>query len=222
MLVFSQAVLPVLDSLLSAKGIKAGLPTIADLSSTPLFSDVAVSYIEKPSMKVPSKLKEVLKGHVEKAEMRLHDQQRRLAQKRRLSRAQDSVMSEDEKKKRKKKLKKQMKSVDEGGEAEAYPTTAILPRSNTTIGATSVKAPKQKSTSQPNGPSSSTTATGTTTTTKQKAKSPSSAPPPQSQPAAPQPPPASTERGSLLTSIHGFNKGKLKRAETNDRSAPKV
>ena len=54
---------------------------------------------------VPSKLKEVLKGHVEKAEMRLHDQQRRLAQKRRLSRAQDSVMSEDEKKKRKKKLK---------------------------------------------------------------------------------------------------------------------
>ena len=110
---------------------------------------------------------------------------------------------------------KQMKSVDEGGEAEAYPTTAILPRSNTTIGtvlapnfhifpyltinicpppillqiypfsptplwcsstpgATSVKAPKQKSTSQPNGPSSSTTATGTTTTTKQKAKSPSS------------------------------------------------
>jgi PX domain-containing protein kinase-like protein len=128
------AVLPVLDSLLSAKGIKAGLPTITDLSSTPLFSDVAVSFIEKPSMKVPGKLKEVLRGHVEMAEMRLHDQQRRLAQQRRLSRAQDSVMSEDEKKKRKKKLKKQMRSVDEGGEAVVYPTTTVLPRSNTTIG----------------------------------------------------------------------------------------
>jgi PX domain-containing protein kinase-like protein len=212
------AVLPVLDSLLSAKGIKAGLPTITDLSSTPLFSDVAVSFIEKPSMKVPGKLKEVLRGHVEMAEMRLHDQQRRLAQQRRLSRAQDSVMSEDEKKKRKKKLKKQMRSVDEGGEAVVYPTTTVLPRSNTTIGATSVKAPKQKSTSEPNGPSSSTTAT----TTKQKSKSPSSAPPPQSQSAAPQPPPASTERGALLSSIHGFKKGKLKKAETSDRSAPKV
>lgn len=61
--------------------------------------------LQLPWLQVPSKLKEVLKGHIEKAEMRLHEQQRRLAQQKRLSRAQDSVMSEDEKKKRKKKLK---------------------------------------------------------------------------------------------------------------------
>ena len=54
---------------------------------------------------MPSKLKEVLKAHIEKAELRLHDNQRKLVQQKRLTRAQDSVMSEDEKKKRKKKLK---------------------------------------------------------------------------------------------------------------------
>lgn len=34
---------------------------------------------------------------------------------------------------------KQMKSVDEGSEAEAYPTTTALPRSNTTIGQSSLR-----------------------------------------------------------------------------------
>ena len=56
-------------------------------------------------MQVPSKLKNVLKTHLETAEMKLHDQQRRLAHQRRVSRAQDSLMSEDQKKMRKKKLK---------------------------------------------------------------------------------------------------------------------
>lgn len=56
-------------------------------------------------IQVSNKLKEVLKGHMEKAELRLHEQQRRLAHQRRVSRAHDSVMSEDQKKIRKKKLK---------------------------------------------------------------------------------------------------------------------
>ena len=56
-------------------------------------------------VQVPSRLKEVLKAHIEKAELRLHEQQRRLAHQRRVSRAHDSLMSEDQKKIRKKKLK---------------------------------------------------------------------------------------------------------------------
>ena len=54
---------------------------------------------------VHSKLKEVLKSHREKAELCLHEQQRKLAQQRRMSRAQDTVMSDEQKKMRKKKLK---------------------------------------------------------------------------------------------------------------------
>ena len=46
-------------------------------------------------------------------------------------------------------------------------------------------------------------------------------PPPPPPPSAGAPPPKATgERKDLLSSIEGFKKGKLKKAETNDRSAP--
>lgn len=47
-------------------------------------------------------------------------------------------------------------------------------------------------------------------------------PPPPAPPAPPAftPPPASNDRKKLLGSIEGFKKGKLKKSETNDRSAP--
>ena len=57
---------------------------------------------EKPRLRVPSKLKEVLRAHLDKMESRLLSEQKRLAQHRRISKAQESVMSEDEKKKRRK------------------------------------------------------------------------------------------------------------------------
>ena len=66
-------------------------------------------------------------------------------------------------------------------------------------------------------------------------QTPTPPPPPQAAPAPPPPPPTvatshsrptspptSKGRGALLDSISGFSKGKLKKAETNDRSAPKV
>jgi len=43
---------PVLHSILSSSAVKSGLPTIAELISNPLFSDVPVTYQEKPSLKV--------------------------------------------------------------------------------------------------------------------------------------------------------------------------
>ncbi len=54
---------------------------------------------------MPSKLKEVLRAHLEHGEQRLRDQQRQLAQQRRMSKVHENVMSEEEKKKRRKKLK---------------------------------------------------------------------------------------------------------------------
>ena len=53
-------------------------------------------------MRVPSKLKEVIKSHLEKAELRLFSEQKKAAQYRRLSKAHENLMSEEEKKKRKK------------------------------------------------------------------------------------------------------------------------
>lgn len=57
---------------------------------------------EKPVLRVPSKLKEVLKAHLDKAEQRLFNEQKKVAQYQRLSKAQQNLMSEDEKKKRRK------------------------------------------------------------------------------------------------------------------------
>ena len=56
-------------------------------------------------IQVPSKLKEVLKGHIEQAEQRLREQQRKVSQFRRLTKAHENLMSEEEKKKRRKKMK---------------------------------------------------------------------------------------------------------------------
>ena len=57
---------------------------------------------EKPIMKVSSKLKEVIRRHCENSELRLKEEQKKLAQFRRVSKAQESIMSEDERKKRRK------------------------------------------------------------------------------------------------------------------------
>ena len=57
---------------------------------------------EKPYIKVSSKLKEVIRRHCENSELRLREEQKKLAQQRRVSKAQESIMSEDEKKKRRK------------------------------------------------------------------------------------------------------------------------
>ena len=56
-------------------------------------------------VQVPSKLKEVIKGHIEQAEQRLREQQRKVSQFRRLTKAHENLMSEEEKKKRRKKMK---------------------------------------------------------------------------------------------------------------------
>ena len=53
-------------------------------------------------LQVPSKLREVLRTHVTQVEGRLRDEQRKVSQFRRLSKAHESLMSDDERKKRRK------------------------------------------------------------------------------------------------------------------------
>lgn len=49
---------------------------------------------------------------------------------------------------------------------------------------------------------------------------PAPGPPPPPPPSSGLPPPPDAGRTALLGSIEGFSKGKLKKAQTNDRSAP--
>ena len=62
---------------------------------------------------MPSKLREVLRGHLERMEQRLLTNQKKLAQHRRISKAQENVLSEDEKKKRRKLRKVRMAAAAE-------------------------------------------------------------------------------------------------------------
>lgn len=57
---------------------------------------------EKPHIKVSTKLKEVIRRHNESSEFRLREEQKKVSQLKRVSKAQESIMSEDEKKKRRK------------------------------------------------------------------------------------------------------------------------
>ncbi|XP_065067349.1 PX domain-containing protein kinase-like protein [Rhopilema esculentum] len=183
---------PVLHSILSSSAVKSGLPTIAELISNPLFSDVPVVLQEKPSLKV-SKLKESLADARDAIESRIKDDQRKLRQFLRLSKAKSEIMSEEEKKKRKKSVKKKQQSFDE----TAKPSSAQ-------------NSSKRNSVSSPPPPPP------------QSAPAPPPQPPVAPAPSQPTAPTSSKGRGQLLDSISGFSKGKLKKAETNDRSAPKV
>ncbi|XP_066554321.1 PX domain-containing protein kinase-like protein isoform X2 [Amia ocellicauda] len=97
----STSVVSVLQSILSTEACKAGMPTVAQLLQTPLFSDVLLFNSEKPQFKISTKLKDALKNAKECLERRLQEEQKTIHQHRRLTRAQSHHGSEEEKKKRK-------------------------------------------------------------------------------------------------------------------------
>ncbi|XP_015767063.1 PREDICTED: PX domain-containing protein kinase-like protein [Acropora digitifera] len=55
---------------------KSGLPTFADLLANPYFTAIDLPSIEKPQLKIPSKLKEVIKTAKERSEARLKEDQK--------------------------------------------------------------------------------------------------------------------------------------------------
>ncbi|XP_053326083.1 PX domain-containing protein kinase-like protein isoform X2 [Spea bombifrons] len=211
----SLTIVPVLESILSCEACKNGVPSVAQLLQTPLFSDVTLLNSEKPQFKIPTKLKEALKTAKECMERRLSEEQKSIYQHRRLTRAQSHHESEEEKKKRKILARKKSKRTNcDGGEEPSTKYNSNHSGSGTSSPLTSPSSPTPPST------------TGN-------ANVPLPAPPPP--PAAP-PPPAvkdvptepstpsvnGTDRRALLSSIQGFKKGALKKAATNDHSAPRI
>ena len=222
---------PLLSSLLTPQGIKTGLPTIEALLANDFFSSASppppagTPPPEKPVLKVHSKLKEILVAHAQKAEQRLVAQQKVVAEHKRVSKAKENYVSEDAKTKRRRSQQKQMSLHSTEEEPEAYPTTA-MPRQSSLSLSQPPTVTAVKSTQAATSSSSSSSSSSTPTAAKPKAAPSATPPPPTAAPPQPRPqaPPQrpNNDRSSLLSSIEGFGKGKLKKTVTNDRSCPLV
>ncbi|XP_036386299.1 PX domain-containing protein kinase-like protein isoform X1 [Megalops cyprinoides] len=199
----STSVVSVLQSILTTEACKSGMPTVAQLLQTPLFSDVQLLNSEKLQFKITTKLKDALKIAKECLEKRLQEEQKMIHQHRRLTRAQSHHGSEEEKKRRKILARKKSRQ-------SAYENEEDLSAKYNNNSGSGASSP-------PTSPSSPTPPPTT-------GIPPPPPPPPPSEPAqVPTPPPPSVNgvgRGALLNSIQTFSKGKLKKAETNDRSNP--
>uniref|UniRef100_A0A8C9QX62 PX domain-containing protein kinase-like protein n=1 Tax=Scleropages formosus TaxID=113540 RepID=A0A8C9QX62_SCLFO len=198
----SSSIVSVLQSILSTEACKTGMPTVSQLLQTPLFSDMLLFNSEKLQFKIPAKLKDALKMAKECLERRLQEEQKVIHQHRRLTRAQSHHGSEEEKKRRKILARKKSRQ-------SAYENEEDLSAKYNNNSGSGASSP-------PTSPSSPT-------------------PPPTTAPPPPPPAPAGemdrtpplpatngVGRGALLSSIQTFSKGKLRKAETNDRSNPKI
>uniref|UniRef100_A0A8C7MDU4 PX domain containing serine/threonine kinase n=1 Tax=Oncorhynchus kisutch TaxID=8019 RepID=A0A8C7MDU4_ONCKI len=107
------SVVSVLQSILSTDACKTGMPTVAQLLQTPLFSDVLLFHSEKLQFKIPTKLRDALKTAKECMEKRLQEEQK--TQHRRLTRAQSHHGSEEEKRRRKILARKVENTVTDSG-----------------------------------------------------------------------------------------------------------
>ncbi|KAL7837612.1 hypothetical protein SRHO_G00273230 [Serrasalmus rhombeus] len=207
------SVVSVLQSILSTEACKSGMPTVPQLLQTPLFSDVLLFNSEKPQFKITSKLKDALKSSKECLEKRLQEEQRAIHQHRRLTRAQSHHGSEEEKKRRKILARKKSRQSAYENEEDF----SVKYNNNSGSGASS----------PPTCPSSPTPppAPGAKPVTPLPPPPPPPPPPSGSVPGPPSlhPPSVNGEgRGALLSSIQTFSKGRLKKAETNDRSNPHI
>jgi PX domain-containing protein kinase-like protein len=227
----SPALLEILCQLLTQEKVKEGLPSLSTLIEADFFKKAWYSPgTEKPVLKVGSKLREVLKNARELNEQRLYQDQKKMAQQRRMEKttttktSDSSLMSEEEKKKKYKHKKKHASAPTEE-EEESYPTTMLqqpTKTSSTTSSSSSTTTHKTSSSSGSKSSSSKKSSSKSSSKSTQPPPAPGAPPPP----APPPPPPPTTsgssERGALLSSIHTFSKKGLKKAVTNDRSAPKV
>ncbi|XP_044515732.1 PX domain-containing protein kinase-like protein isoform X10 [Gracilinanus agilis] len=214
----SEAVVSVLEAVLSQEACKNGVPSVSRLLQMPLFSDVFLTSAEKPQFKIPTKLKEALKIAKECIEKRLVEEQKLIHQHRRLTRAKSHHGSEEERRRRK--ILARKKSKRSTFESSEEHSAKYSNSNNSGSGASSPLT-------SPSSPTPPSTA-GTSTVPPPPAPPPppgAPPPPPLDVPTPPLCPPPSvngTSRGALLSSIQNFQKGTLKRAETCDHSAPRI
>ncbi|XP_071193095.1 PX domain-containing protein kinase-like protein isoform X2 [Salvelinus alpinus] len=209
------SVVSVLQSILSTDACKTGMPTVAQLLQTPLFSDVLLFHSEKLQFKIPNKLRDALKTAKECMEKRLQEEQKTNQQHRRLTRAQSHHGSEEEKRRRKILARKSRQSAYENEEDHS-----VKYNNNSGSGASS----------PPTSPSSPTPPHTTGVAPPPPPPPPPPLPPPSDNPGQSHPPPHpplpgsgpppanGVGRGALLSSITSFSIGKLKKAGTIDRS----
>ncbi|XP_029548638.1 PX domain-containing protein kinase-like protein isoform X2 [Salmo trutta] len=210
--VTNTSVVSVLQSILSTDACKTGMPTVAQLLQTPLFSDVLLFHSEKLQFKIPTKLRDALKTAKECMEKRLQEEQKTNQQHRRLTRAQSHHGSEEEKRRRKILARKKSRQSayeneedlsvkynnNSGSGASSPPTSPSSPTPPHTTGVAPPPPPPPLPPSDNPGQSH--------------------APPHPPLPGSDPPPANGVGRGALLTSITSFSIGKLKKAVTVDRS----
>uniref|UniRef100_A0A8C9T1A4 PX domain containing serine/threonine kinase n=1 Tax=Scleropages formosus TaxID=113540 RepID=A0A8C9T1A4_SCLFO len=207
----SSSIVSVLQSILSTEACKTGMPTVSQLLQTPLFSDMLLFNSEKLQFKIPAKLKDALKMAKECLERRLQEEQKVIHQHRRLTRAQSHHGSEEEKKRRKILARKKSRQ-------SAYENEEDL----------SAKYNNNSGSGASSPPTSPSSPTPPPTTGRPRVLPAPAPPPPPPAPAGemdrtpPLPATNGVGRGALLSSIQTFSKGKLRKAETNDRSNPKI
>lgn len=102
----------VLESILTTEACKNGLPTVEGLLMHPFFSAVVLPSTDKPVLKIPSKLKEALKQSKDEFERKLKEEQKQIYKTKRVSKAKQYHMSEDEKTKRRRSKKKALENDD--------------------------------------------------------------------------------------------------------------
>ncbi|KAK6175076.1 hypothetical protein SNE40_013612 [Patella caerulea] len=119
----------VLESILTTEACKNGIPSISDLFLHPLFADVGQQVVDKPVLKIPHKLKDVLKMAKTQFEQRLHEEQKLISKIKRLSKAKQFHMSEEEKKKRRKSRKKALENGTDDMKDPTSPTSPTSPMS---------------------------------------------------------------------------------------------
>ncbi|RDD47204.1 PX domain-containing protein kinase-like protein [Trichoplax sp. H2] len=194
------AVAPILESLISTSALKSALPSINDILKMTLFCDVILTAgIEKPTLKIPSKLKEVLRTIHEHSELKLREEQKILSQFKRFSKVQAQQPSIEERKKKRKNGKAKKPQSDASDNQRDQPNTSYVEEvkakpSEAIDDANLIPTSESQDSEQISSPSANVV-------------------PAQS---------AIQSNAGLLSSITSFKKSILNPTNTNDRSAPKL
>ncbi|XP_045593718.2 PX domain-containing protein kinase-like protein isoform X1 [Procambarus clarkii] len=207
----------VLESILSAEACKNGLPTVAGLLTHPFFNQVPLHSYEKPSLRLPSSVKQAVAQSQEAMLLRLAADQKKIRQQRKLSKAEAFVSQQFSKSTRSKKNL----HLDTNGlstKSNQRASGDIVNSSGDTLNGNDDDGQTSSSPSPTLSP-------------------PPPPPPPPPTPVTPLSPTvasfpddpfsskfqdAGEERTALLSAIGGFKKNKLKKTDTNDRSAPRI
>nr|XP_027237297.1 PX domain-containing protein kinase-like protein isoform X2 [Penaeus vannamei] len=124
----------VLESILSPEACKNGLPTVAGLLTHPFFNQVPLHSHEKPSLKLPSSVKQAVSASHEALLTRLAADQKKVRQQRKLSKAEAFVSQQSIKNRSKKHLQADTNGIisdSQRSSEDTSPSPAVDQQGNT-------------------------------------------------------------------------------------------